>query len=219
MNRKLNILIAILAFAHCHTINASGTEGVNSIVPSEFPSIPIATIQRYEASIIDTTLEQTRVKRLRLNGPQTLIMDPLLGYYPVNTEGQCSARFELQYSSIFRVEFFAFPARDFGYPLNDESLNLYAQGLSQSFLPEQEFKIIELSAFNGAGPAKFRILGNRARTIRYSYRNDDTVLVIGENWVENEGTIYMVRIQAPQRSFAREYKEVKASFNSIGVQK
>jgi hypothetical protein len=218
MNRKFSVLTAILLFACSTIINAVEEGDINSTVPKEFPRIPIATVQRYQASVIDVTLEQTSVQRLRLSGPQTLILDPLPGYQSVATEGQCSTRFELQHAPTFRVEFFAFPARNFGFPLNDESLNLYAQGLSLNFQAEQEFKIIELAAFNGVGPAKFRIFGKRARTLRYSYRNEDTDLVVGENWIENDGTLYMVRVQAPRRSFAREYKEVKASFNSISVQ-
>jgi hypothetical protein len=209
----LLILIAAAAALKPATLAAQATS--EEVI---YPAIPLAALESYQASIFDEPLESMRMPRLRLAGSRTLTMDIIPEHNAVPTQGECSARFEITNAPDFKVEFFSFPAARFEFELDDATLNLYLKGLSLSHTPEQAFKIIEESAFDENGPAKFRILGQRAMTVRYSYQIEERTLVYGENWIERDGTIYIVRVIAPQRTFDLQFQDVRVVFNSISEQ-
>jgi len=180
-----------------------------------YPRIPTAALDRYQVSVVDEQVETMSLPRLRLTGRKTLQMDLLADHISVPTAGRCSARFLIEHAPDFKVEFFAFPTASLGHPLNDDTLNLYLEGLKLRHKPEQAFAILEPSAFTESGRSKFRILGQRAMTVRYSFKLEDKTVACGENWIERDGTIYMVRILAPARTFDIQFDDVRGAFNSI----
>jgi hypothetical protein len=153
--------------------------------------------------------------RLQLQGRITMVMDPLADHFSIPTDGRCSARFELRNAPDITVEFLTFPSTAFGHALNDATLNLYLEGISRQYSQQQAFEIIEPAAFTENGPAQFRILGQRAHTLRYGFLKDQSPYICGENWIERNGTVHIVRIQAPAHAFELEFSEVKAILNSM----
>jgi hypothetical protein len=204
-------LIATIALSSAHW--CSGQETLRS--PQDYPTIPISALDRYQASIVEEQVELMRIPRLRLDGRHVFVMNLIDGHLSIPTDGQCSTRLENRHAPDIKVEFLAFPESSFEYTLNDETLNLYLEGLQLRHKPEQAFKILEPSAFTERGPSKFRIMGQRAMTIRYSLQTDGATTVYGENWIKRDGSIYIVRTQAPQRVFSRQYEDVRIAFNSM----
>lgn len=203
------LAITILSSFHLHA------EQQKPASAQTYPAIPTAALEHYTVSVVDEQVETMRLPRLRLTGRKTLQMDILANHISMPSKGQCSARLAIANSPDIKIEFLIFSSTSFQYPLNDDSLNLYLAGLKLRHKPSQAFTILEESAFNENGRAKFRILGQRAMTIRYSFQHDDQTIICGENWIERDGTIYIVRVQAPSRAFSSEYEDARATLNSI----
>jgi hypothetical protein len=182
---------------------------------SGWPAIPTNALDSYRVTVVQEQLESTLLPRWQLQGQRTLQMDPIDGHIAARTQGDASARFVIESAPEFKVELFSFPSDAFEWELEDETLNLYLQGKQVAHSPEQNFKILEESAFSNTGPSKFRILGRRAYTIRYSYEDVGATLVCGENWVEIGDHFYIVRVTAPTRGFDLQYEDARVAFNSI----
>lgn len=203
---RISFLVLAILFFGGHAATAQ---------EQDYPTIPYSALKPYKASTVEEKLEAMRMTRLRLDGPISILSDPLEGHISTGTEGKSSARFELRNAPQFTVEILTFPHADFEYELNDQILNLYLKGLSLQYKPEQNYQILEEAAFTTVGPAKFRILGQRAHSFRYSYQDEEQTIVYGENWIERDSYIHIVRICAPQRGFDLHFREVKAALNSM----
>ncbi|MGZ0657205.1 hypothetical protein ACWPKO_03915 [Coraliomargarita sp. W4R53] len=211
MLRHSIALVAITLFSSFH-LHAQQEEPLPT---QAYPTIPTAALDPYQISIVDENVEAMRLPRLRLTGRKVLQMDILADHISIPSKGQCSAQLAVTNAPDFKIEFFAFPTSSFQHPLNDKTLNLYLEGLRLRHKPAQDFTILEESAFTERGRSKFRILGQRAMTIRYSSKKEHTTMVFGENWIERDKTIYMVRVSAPVSAFNLQFEDARTAFNSL----
>ena len=163
-------------------------------------------------------LESMQVDRLWLRGNIEIKMDPIPGHRVEPAQGQASARFALRNATGYTIDFLAFPSRSFGHRVDNDTLNAYLDGLALRHKPEQAFKVIRHSEFRESGPSDFRLLGKRAHHIRYSYVKEETRHSVAESWVEDEGTIYLVRVTAPSSGFEIQVREAQNAFANMSKQ-
>lgn len=156
-------------------------------------------------------LESFFVTRLRLSGPIVFTMDPIPGFQPA--EGGGPEAFVHYATSAARIDLRSFAPEDFGTKLSAQSLTAYLDRLAASHPPGQHFEILEAPAVTN-GPARFRFLGKRALTLRYAYDQEGKRTVRAENWVEAEGLIHVISIEAPRDAFDRHFEAARASFNA-----
>lgn len=185
------------------------------LAQTQFPTIPLSSLDDYIVRTENEKLESMLIERLVLRGHNTIRMNVLDGHFSVPTEGASSASFRLEYGDEYGVDFFSFREATFPFSLDDDTLNKYLDGLALTYTPEQQFEIIEASAFSGTGRSKFRILGRRAHFITYKFLKDEKVQYVSEAWAKNDDRIYVVRIISPKDKHSSYIKEVRRPFSSM----
>ena len=96
-----------------------------------------------------------------------------------------------------------------------KKLDLMLEDVVRAFeLKEQGFEVT-LAPEVTTGPARFRILGQRTISFNYAYTKDEQRILRGENWVEIDGTIYIVAVEAPGPNFRRFFERVRVAMNSM----
>ncbi len=180
-----------------------------------FPAIPEGMIERYSAEPFAERVESFAMERLLLKGRHPILMDYIPGHRFVGNSN-ASAFFDIRFNPGYQTSFFVFPENTFGAALSPESLNLYLRGKATKAPPVMRFEIIE-NASPTTGPAKFRIFGMRALTIRYTHLVEGKAVTTGENWIENDGTIFVVTVRAPSEGFERYFERVRVALSSMNL--
>lgn len=183
--------------------------------PKPAPTIPYGSLLKYSAGVEYETLESMQLKRLLLNGPIRIRIDPFGGYSPVPAQEGASIRFQIDAAPQFQVDLLSLPKSSFPYELNDQTLNAYVDGMAARQAPERAFTVISYSDYSPEGASKFRILSRRARQIIYEFTDPQAGRMrVAENWVEIDGYIHIVKVQAPASHFEFQLRIVGDSFSS-----
>ncbi|MGB0744202.1 MAG: hypothetical protein ACPGSB_06720 [Opitutales bacterium] len=180
--------------------------------PAEYPRIPTSALVNYEVSTYEETVETMIMERVWLKGPKDILFDPVPNM-KTTTNQPGKVRFFNRSSPLLTFEFLTFPSAAFPWKVTPPTLNSYLQGKALT-LAESNFEVIEAPEIT-TGPAKFRILGQRALTIRYSFDTKQGKIIRGENWLEKDGMIHVVIVEGTPNGFSRHFKEVKACLNSM----
>ena len=179
----------------------------------QIPRILISSVDHYKVSVYQETIETMQMDRIRMTGRKDILIDPIPQHYWNAAAKDVSARFELKGAPEFKIDVISFPKNSFPHSLTPETLNAYLEGRRLAHT-DQSFEILESPEIT-TGPAKFRIFGERALTLRYSSSQDEIKSVRAENWVEYDQIIYIVAIEAPANAFQLEFRDAKSSFNSM----
>jgi hypothetical protein len=178
--------------------------------------IPYAQLDHYRAKETTERVELMALDRLQLIGPQTIQMDRL-NDYNVTTEVQdSSATFTHIHTSDIQFLFYSFPSSAFKHSFSVATINAYLDNLSRTKPPEANFEILEL-AQETTGKAKFRIFGNKALTTQYAIDMDDRRFIVADNWIEEDGNIYMISVITPEKNFAPIFKSIRKQLNSMYI--
>ncbi len=179
------------------------------------PSIPLSALDSYTVAETSEQLESISMTRIKLQGPVSIIIDPIDNYREAETAHNCSVEFTMRRHPEYKVKFYSFRKNAFNAELNADSLNLYLHKLQQTADPLVQFELLELPDNTTVGPAKFRILGKRAFTMRYRFLANEKLITRSESWIEDQGRIFVVAIEAPSESFEPKFQFIKATLNSM----
>ncbi|MFQ3225317.1 MAG: hypothetical protein ACI8Z5_001576 [Lentimonas sp.] len=180
-----------------------------------FPTLPTRAIDTYSVSNYQESVEMMKMSRIRLKGQADIKLDPLPSHKWVPGSPNVSACFQIPLAPSFKIQFISFPQSDFPHPLNVETLSAYLEGLKLEY-EQQKIEILEYPE-NSTGRSKFRVLGERALTLRYSLDQEKQRITHGENWVQYGDMIHIVIIEAPSGHFDRYYKDVRGYLNSMSL--
>ncbi|MFP4261191.1 MAG: hypothetical protein ACLFS1_08950 [Opitutales bacterium] len=189
------------------------TAAVLTAQTEEIFQIPVNKLDRYQASTYTDQVESYEMERTRLIGKEDLIYEIIPDMIVDRDVTNASIAFSNRWAPLNRYELTRFPAdaidRDFGLELiqaylNGRALELEEQGFEVTLAPEVT-----------TGPARFRILGQRTISFTYAYIKDEQRILRGENWVEIDGIIYIVAIEAPESNFRRFFERARVAMNSM----
>lgn len=154
-----------------------------------------------------------QMERIRMTGSKDILIDPIPQHYWDAAAKDVSARFELKGAPEFKVDVISFPKSSFPHSLTPETLIAYLEGRRITHT-DQNFEILEYPEVT-TGRAKFRMFGERALTLRYSFSQKESKIIRAENWVEYDQIIYIVAIEGPANAFHLQFRDAKSSFNSM----
>lgn len=199
----LKLLAPALLFAF--TILAAETE--------ETFQIPFGQLDRYQASTYTDQVESYEMPRTRLVGKEDLIYEIIPNMVWDREADNVSIAFFNRWSPLNRYEVFRFPSRAIERKFGLDLIEAYLAGQALQ-LEEEGFEVV-LPPEVTTGPARFRILGQRTISFSYAYLKDEQRIIRGENWVEIDGIIYIVAIEAPERNFRRYFETMRVAMNSM----
>ncbi len=152
--------------------------------------------------------------RIRLSGRRDLIYD-LVDFMQWHQEYQfASVAFYHRIDPRMRYEVTSLPANRLPMKFGVELLENYLRG-REAALAEFDYELL-LAPEVSTGPARFRILGQRALPIMYSFVRGDDRIIRGENWVEINGTVHIVAVEAHNETVFRSFSErVRLAMNSM----
>ena len=179
------------------------------------PSIPLNALDSYKVADTSERLESISMTRIHMQGPVSIIIDPIDNYRKADTPDACSVQFTKRRNPEYKVKFYSFRKTAFNSALNADSLNLYLNNLKQTADPTVQFEVLEIPDDKTVGPAKFRILGKRAFTMRYRFLASEESTTRSESWVEDQGRIFVVAVEAPTEFFEPQFQYIKATLNSM----
>lgn len=175
--------------------------------------IPVDRLNPYQASTYTERVESYEMQRTRLTGKDDLIYEIIPGMVWDREASNVSIAFANRWAPLNRYEVLRFPSSAIEKPFGIELIKAYLDGQAVK-LEEQGFEVV-LPPEVTTGPAKFRILGQRTLSFSYAYLKDEQRVVRGENWVEIDGVIYIVAIEAPEANFRRFFELVRVAMNSM----
>jgi hypothetical protein len=176
--------------------------------------IPYQKIDRYQASIYEEVVEATTMNRVRLTGRKDLVYDPVDGMILDQNYPLASAAFTSRFDPTLRYEVTSFSANLLNIDFGVDLLLAYLRHKTVE-LGESNYSLL-LAPEKTTGPARFRIFGKRALSFTYSFTRDELTVVRGENWIEKDGVIHIVAIEASnQQSFDRFFERVRQATNSM----
>lgn len=157
-------------------------------------------------------VEALAIERIRIKGTKDIMFDPVPGM-KLSDQKPGKVLYFSRSSPQHTFEILSFHSKAFPAEVNASTLQLYLQGRAID-LAKKNFEIIEAPVVT-TGPAKFRILGERALTLRYAFDTEQGRIIRGENWLEKDGMVHVVAIQGTPNGFNRHFKRVKAALNSM----
>lgn len=176
--------------------------------------IPYGMIHQYEAMTHEEEVESTIMSRIRLKGPQDLIYDPIADMFWDKDYQKASAAFFNRLERRLRYEVISFDNNLLDRELNTDAILAYLRDQEQQ-LAEADFKLL-LPPEDSNGPARFRILGQRALSFSFSYLRGEDRIIRGENWIEKDGFIFIVAVEAHnQEAFNIFFERVRQAMNSM----
>ena len=201
------IHLLILFFAGALSALAATSE-------EEVFKIPLNRIDRYKPSIYGETVDSTRMSRVRLKGRNDLLYDPIPNMIWQRGYPLASAAFYNRLEPRIRYEVTSFSAdlleQDFGVAL----VMSYLRSKEQEYA-EAGYEIL-LAPEKTTGAARFRLFGQRALSFTYSFMREEQLIIRGENWIERDGVIHIVAIEAPtRRAFDAFFERVRQAMNSM----
>jgi hypothetical protein len=175
--------------------------------------IPINQLDRYQASTYTDQVESYEMERTRLIGKEDLIYEILPDMIVDRDALTASIAFFNRWAPLNRYELTRFSADAIDGEFGLELIQAYLNGRAFE-LKEQGFEVT-LAPEVTTGPARFRILGQRTISFNYAYTKDEQRILRGENWVEIDGIIYIVAVEAPGPNFRRFFERVRVAMNSM----
>lgn len=176
--------------------------------------LPYPKIERYQPTVIKETVETILVERMRLEGKRNLIYEPIVDMNWQRDYQFASVRFTHRVEPQLCYEVTTFSAQHLVTDFGVELLKAYLRGKEKA-LAKSGFEIL-LPPEQSTGPARFRILGARALSFTYAYLNGENRIIRGENWIEHEGVVHIVAIEAPnETSFKLFFERVRVAMNSM----
>jgi hypothetical protein len=176
--------------------------------------IPLDRIDRYQPLLYEEIVETTPMSRIRLQGKIDLVYDPIADMLWQQDSRVASVAFYNRFEPRLRYEVTSFQA---GLPESEFGVDLimrYLDGQAQKYA-ENSFEIL-LQPEVTSGPARFRIFGQRALSFTFSYLEEGSPVIRGENWVERDGLIHIVAVEAHnERAFKTFFERVRQAMNSM----
>ncbi|MEO0511003.1 MAG: hypothetical protein AAF065_14225 [Verrucomicrobiota bacterium] len=177
-----------------------------------YPRIPVHLLDKYKVTEHEEVVEMMTMTRVRIKGRKEITFDPVPNMM-LWDKNPGQARFYHRAAPQLTFEILSFPVSAFRYELSEKMLEEYLKGQEKAFV-ERNFEVIEPPEL-GTGPAKFRILGERALTLRYAFDTEQGRLLRGENWLEKDDMIHVVVIDGTPELFDNHFKRIKAGLNSM----
>lgn len=170
-------------------------------------------IDTYTVSNYKEPLESMLMDRTRLKGRTDILFDRIPSHRSITNAPGVSACFQVPLSPDFKIKFISFPKSAFKHPLDVATLAAYLNGLSLKF-EKQHIEVLEYPEVT-TGRSKFRILGQRALTLRYSLDIGEQRITRGENWVQHDDMIHIVVVEAPSPNFDGYYQDARRYLKSM----
>lgn len=176
-------------------------------------TLPSEAMDRYSVATHFDTIESFEMERVRLDGRLDITYDPVPGMRWDREANNASAVFVNQFNPALRYSVSSFPADAFEQKFGLDMLRAYLAGKAAT-LADRGFELV-LAPEIDTGKARFRILGQRAISFSYAFTRDGKAITRGENWIQKDGMIHIVSVEAPTQAFPRFFETVRRALNSM----
>lgn len=179
----------------------------------EIFAIPVDQLDRYQASTHTILAESTTVERMRLTGKDDFVYRMIPDMVWDRDATNVSVAFANRWAPLNRYEVLRLPSSAVEQEISPELIEAYLNGRALK-LAEQGFEVVRPPEVT-TGPARFRIFGERALSFTYAFLKDGQRVLRGENWVEIDGVIYIVAIEAPEKRFSKFFEMIRVAMNTM----
>mgnify|MGYP005862160655 CR=1 FL=1 len=179
----------------------------------EIFQIPYDQLDRYQASTHTVLAESTDVELTRITGKDDLVYDIIPGMVWDRQASNVSIAFVNRSAPLNRYEVLRLPGSAIEQDISPELIEAYLNGQALK-LAEQGFEVVLPPEVN-TGPARFRFLGRRALSFTYAFLKDEERVLRGENWVEIDGVLYIIAIEAPEKRFSNFFEMLRVAMFRI----
>ncbi len=176
--------------------------------------IPFDRIDRYQASLYEEMVESTPMSRIRLKGRIDLVYDLIADMRWQKDFRLASAAFYNRFEPRMRYEVTSFSADLLERQFDVDLVMSYLNGQAERYA-ENGFQVLLRPEVTN-GPARFRIFGQRALSFTFAFERDGNPVIRGENWIERDGIIHIVAVEAhTERAFETFFEYVRQAMNSM----
>ena len=171
-----------------------------------------------KAAIVSERLETMDIPRIKLSGKRDIQMDYLESFDIAKANNE-SVLLTHKFLKSNELSLSAWPATSIQGEIDQKNVADYLRKLGENAKRRQElFEVVTTPAPDGS-PTKIRFLGGKPITIEYiilrQIDGEPTRVKVQENWMEMDGAVYMLKIEAPEDRFDTFFRQCKGLANSM----